>query len=287
MDAKELGKLELSRWLIAVYTDWLIIAMSFYMAYRINQWWVYIIAAFVIATRQHALAIMGHDGAHYLACKNRKINDLLTNIFCFWPFMLSVEGYRDFHFQHHRALGTSDDPELDARKGQAPLWDLPKKRLDILRECIKDMLGLRAHYFYHIYYYLTFKRNLSWQAILSPLIFSGLLLLICIFLKQYWIPILWFASLATFFQMIFNLRTWTEHIGIGETHRLEAPLWQEWIYLPHKTWLHWEHHKYPYVPCWKLKEVQKFHSEVPIISITQLFEFFETSKKIDSGELPE
>lgn len=284
---KELRSISLWRWLGAALFDWAVIAAAFYAAYRIKAWWGYIPAAFIIATRQHALAILGHDGTHYLACKNHRLNDLLSNVLCYWPFLMSVEGYRDFHFLHHRTTGTANDPELAARKDQAPLWDIPKSRRAIALEALKDILGLRAHYFSHIYYHLTFKRNLSKKAIAAPLIFSSAVILMLIYFQLHWAIFLWFISLGTFFMCFFNLRTWTEHIGTRGTHRLSAHWWQEWCYLPHKTWMHWEHHEYPYVPYWKLVEVRRLKPEPPIIPADELFKSFAAAKPVPSGVLPD
>lgn len=282
---KELRTVKLSRWLGAAMFDWLIIAAAFYLAHRVHAWWFYILAGCIIASRQHALAILGHDGAHYFACKNRRLNDILSNALCFWPFLITVEGYRDFHFLHHRTTGTVNDPELAARKGQAPLWDIPKSRLEIAREALKDILGFRGHYFGQIYYNLTFTRNLSKTTIAAPIVFSGFLVLCVLLSGQYWILPLWILPLGTFFQCFFNLRTWTEHIGSSGTHRLSARWWQRWFYLPHQTWMHWEHHEYPYVPYWNLEKVRLLNPDPPIIPVEELFKSFRTAKPTPSGTL--
>lgn len=52
-----------------------------------------------------------HEAAHHNLHPQRRRNDLLTNLLMGWLFGSSIEGYRRIHFQHHRALGTTEDSE--------------------------------------------------------------------------------------------------------------------------------------------------------------------------------
>ena len=79
----------------------------------------------VIAARQHALGTLGHDGAHRLICRNRVLNDLLANILCTWPLMSNLSGYRAFHFEHYRKVGTPDDPELIHKNNEWRILNVP------------------------------------------------------------------------------------------------------------------------------------------------------------------
>jgi fatty acid desaturase len=66
--------------------DWAIIILCFRLAYwslfetssLILRIVTLIPLIVVIAARQHALGILGHDGAHRLICRNRVLNDLLA-----------------------------------------------------------------------------------------------------------------------------------------------------------------------------------------------------------------
>ena len=53
-----------------------------------------------------------HEGAHYNLHPNRKINDLLTNLFASGIVGVDVERYRPIHFDHHRYLGSPADTEI-------------------------------------------------------------------------------------------------------------------------------------------------------------------------------
>jgi fatty acid desaturase len=52
-----------------------------------------------------------HEAAHYNVFPGRKANDVLTNALMGWVFGSSIALYRQIHFQHHRALGTTMDSE--------------------------------------------------------------------------------------------------------------------------------------------------------------------------------
>lgn len=52
-----------------------------------------------------------HEAAHHNLHPDRDRNDLLTNLVMGWLFGSSIQQYRKVHFQHHRALGTTEDSE--------------------------------------------------------------------------------------------------------------------------------------------------------------------------------
>ena len=63
------------------------------------------------------MGLLGHDATHRLAFKNRETNDWFGDLFVAWPLFIDIkEGYRPWHFAHHKFLGTRFDPELSYRK---------------------------------------------------------------------------------------------------------------------------------------------------------------------------
>ena len=58
------------------------------------------------------LQLFIHEGAHFNMAQHRENNDLLCNVLIAWMIGTSVQSYRPFHFQHHRALGQTDDSEM-------------------------------------------------------------------------------------------------------------------------------------------------------------------------------
>src|SRR5258706_10150001 len=104
----------IGRYLAAYAADWAIIVTAYMIAARAHHFIVYAAAIFVIGTRQHALGVLAHDGAHGLISRNRTVNRILTEIGA-WPLVVNVHGgYKEWHWEHHRELGTSDDPSSTA-----------------------------------------------------------------------------------------------------------------------------------------------------------------------------
>jgi fatty acid desaturase len=52
-----------------------------------------------------------HEAAHYNVLPNRRANDIATNVLMGWLYGSSIGTYREIHWQHHRALGTTMDSE--------------------------------------------------------------------------------------------------------------------------------------------------------------------------------
>jgi len=57
------------------------------------------------------LQLFIHEGAHFNFSAEKEKSDFLCNIFIAWLIGTSVQQYRAVHFQHHRALGRTDDSE--------------------------------------------------------------------------------------------------------------------------------------------------------------------------------
>ena len=108
--------------------------------------------------------------------------------------------------------------------------------------------------------------------VICQLSFVGAAVALCVLLKAAWIPILWFVSLGTIFWTIFRIRIWTEHVGTQGTHVLRPTALQKFIFLPHNTWCHYEHHEHPHVPCWALPSIR--HPATPTVTLRQLFASF-------------
>ena len=204
----------------------------------------------VIGSRQHALGILGHDGAHGHGIRNLKVNDFLTNLFCFWPIGMHLPVYRRFHFHHHKHIGTLDDPELITKYWSGPNWDLPVSMKLICFNFLIDLSGIG---------FLTYKRRLfkkkfidiflhknikntdhgakffntletEHKTIHAEIIFMIIAIGILAYYALWNVIILWFVSLLTAAFAFFRIRIWTEHLGTNETHRLKANWWQRMFF---------------------------------------------------------
>ena len=123
-------------------TEWGIIVLLFAVGYALDFILVWACVVVLLGSRQHALGVLAHDGAHRAAAKNRFVNDLATQVFCFWPLGVGIGGFRRFHFQHHRHFNTNLDPELQFKNhGGETLWKLPTTKVQIIGYFLLDLVG--------------------------------------------------------------------------------------------------------------------------------------------------
>lgn len=88
----------------------------------------------------HRIALMGHEASHYLLVPDRKWNDILAQLFCFFPIYATIDQYRWKHWEHHHH---PNDPERD------PNWGNGKAKAHFERFPMP-----RGKFFLH--YYLKF-----------------------------------------------------------------------------------------------------------------------------------
>lgn len=250
-------------WLWRALLDWLVILVSFYAFYRYPHPIVFIISLLIIGTRQHALSILGHDGGHRLISRNRFINDALAGVLGLWPLGTPLDGYRRFHFMHHRNVGTPDDPELIHKK-LIPQWKLPFRSLKVTSHLIMDFLGGAVP---HVGLIIYLTQPVAFRDTLGPLIMNLSFILVCIYFETWWILALWYGAIFTSFWAVFRMRVWTEHVGTEATHIISATWWQKLIFLPHNTWCHHEHHENTAVPCWALASLRDPQKEMDVASL--------------------
>lgn len=278
----ELEKPNFIKWVSYVMLDWLIIIVLMTVSFWIHYPVVYVLAIFFIGTRQHALSILGHDGAHLLASKNRKLNDWATCLFVFWPLGIGIGGYRKFHFTHHKTVGTIDDPELIHKASAAPKWDLPIRKKKHFIHLLKDIVGLSSLELLRL---IKFIKPISLSDKIGPVIWWLVIISILVHFEIYFPIILWFTSIISSFWAVFRLRVWIEHTGSENTHRVSANWWQKLIFAPHNSWCHYEHHLYATIPLYNLDKVRTFDKSKSIMSITELFKSYRFYPIISSGQV--
>lgn len=292
-----------ARWLLNVATDWGIIIGTFLAAAFFDTWFGYLVALLVIGTRQHALGVLGHDGAHWLIARNRFLNDWLAILFCYWPFFGSLDGFREYHYKHHRYLGTPQDPELQDKYWSAPTWDLPISSGRILSHIFLDLSGLGILFYKRRVFWHMMRNRQRRGALHSLDMFLsfwkkgsrtrsfGLVLFWCGVLSVFWaynilwVVALWVVAMVTSFLMSFKMRVLTEHLGTLGTHRFSYPLWYAFFFLPRNIGFHYEHHRYPSIPLWNLPKLRVvLDPQVPVQTVWNLFRWYRHSGFIPSGK---
>ena len=75
---------------LAIFNIWAQIALGFIIFSFFPSVLTFLVAALIIGTRQFALVVMMHDGAHNLISKNKKINDFISQWLCAYPMNLNL-----------------------------------------------------------------------------------------------------------------------------------------------------------------------------------------------------
>jgi fatty acid desaturase len=248
-------------WLTGISVNWVVIIAAMTLSIYVNHLVAYLLAVLVIGTRQHALAVMLHDATHFHVSRNKRLNDLLANLLIAWPIPFSASGYRRWHFQHHRTVGTDADPELMMYRMFGPKWSPDANRLKLF---VTDLIGLGSWELLVLWHDLLqwrpaepLRRRIEETVglIAWPLVMVGLGLVWLGWRDTLAVALLWYGAIFTSFFAVYRLRCYSEHIGSEWTHRLTKPaLWERLLYLPANTWMHWEHHSWPAIPLHQMQQ---------------------------------
>lgn len=115
---------------VALFRNWRI-------SHNLSWLWdlpILTVAVILIGAIQHRLAGLGHEAAHYSLVRNKFLNDLLADIFCFFPILGTVHFYRIFHLAHHQYTNDPErDPDLVSLGGSKMVDRFPMTRGEFIR----------------------------------------------------------------------------------------------------------------------------------------------------------
>jgi fatty acid desaturase len=245
---------------IAVLSDYGMILFSMALVVLIPNPAVIVLAILLIARQQHALAILVHEGAHYRLCSNRGLNDLLVHFLLAGPLLVSYEGYRRAHLDHHRFLMTKKDPDLVFVEG------FPMSKRSFVASIVPDFIGIT--YLYLLYHYgkkgLMHSRStvLFVLGMLPGVLFNLLLLGVLAAAGYAWLYLIcWLIPMFCVLPLLLHLRGICEHGGHCADANPMKSTWtvinrvQTFLIAPHNINYHMEHHKYPAVPHFNLPQL--------------------------------
>lgn len=231
----------------------------------------YLLAVWIIGTRQHGMAILMHDAAHGILFKNKRLNDFAGKWFLGAPYGGELEHYRKYHLVHHRYAQTDKDPDLSLsakfpvtsdslkRKFFRDLTGLTFLRIRIAaiqmaRGKLKPMEGMDA-----------FENTSSGPYLITNIIMFAILWALGVWWAYFG---LWLLPLMTVFWAVLRLRNISEH---AMTENSENPLrhartTKSNIFTRAFLAVYWvnyhvEHHAYMYVPCYNLPKLHKLFVE--------------------------
>ncbi|MBL8849218.1 MAG: fatty acid desaturase family protein [Planctomycetaceae bacterium] len=268
-DLRRLSELQPWRSLAHVAREWLLIAAPIPAVLALWQWnpiaggVAYVAAVIWIGARQHALAILMHEAAHYRLLPNRNLNDFFGELLLGWPLLISMRAYRWLHFAHHRSPNTHDDPDWMLRLNRD--WAFPKTRGELFTVLLRDLLALNLRdqlEFFGRYAYARGRKK-TWLDALAAVFFISLWS--SLFYFQLWIPFLlfWIVPMMTWLKVALRMRTIGEHYGVEYDHMLRQTrttypnLIERLLIAPLNIGYHLDHHLYPSVPFYHLPELHR------------------------------
>ena len=268
VDVKSYCKIQPHKAVASIAVQWLVIAGALGAAVWSGNPVVFVVAAFVIASRQHALGIIMHDATHYRLFGDRRWNDLASDLFCAFPLLMTTNRYRYYHLLHHRNVNTPEDPYWAFFQGLKD-WHWPKPLGQAASVFLRDLLGLTAHnemkmilrWGVFVNHFstrdepppLSLRERLSFYAFAAALLaglwaFDGWL---------YYLG-LWYVPMVLINMPFIRMRTVAEHIAIpGRTGddgtRHVNGTWLERVFIsPCNINYHVAHHLFAGVPQYNL-----------------------------------
>lgn len=251
---RDLSRPSALRWGRRALTTWAEIVGLIWLAGWVDRLEVYLLIGVLVGARQHALSLLAHDIVHYAAGPHRAVNDWLGQLLAFWPLYGPLDGYRAFHMKHHRTTGTAADPEHGFKRRTPDEWQTPLTWRRALAMTAGDLSGWNAGQLLELG---RLSPPRSTRDRLGPLVFWTVATAALIRAGCWWAGWYYWACYFTSYWAAFRWRAWFEHQGTDGTHRLEASPLLRWLILPHNTWLHYEHHAAPSVPCWNLPALRE------------------------------
>jgi fatty acid desaturase len=250
---------------LALAWQWLVIGLLVAAAIQSRHWLVWFIAIFLIAGRQHALGVIGHEGAHYRLSRNKQLNEFVADVFCWLPLMFCHRRWQYEHILHHKYVNTEDDPYLKDFRTYS-IWIWPKTPRQAWITLVRLVTGVEAK--------AILEPGLRWSIfgstpVLTPgdklraIVFYSLLATV-LTLSGGWLAflLLWIVPMVTWSLVFVHWRTVAEHRGldvtmdIGDTRHVDANWLERLTVAPLGINYHIDHHLFPSIPFYNLP---KFH----------------------------
>jgi fatty acid desaturase len=227
----------------------------------------------LMALAQQALFVLAHDAAHYRLFSSRALNDGVGRAVAS-VVGISMCSYRVVHRLHHNDLYGKTDPDTPLHGGY------PRGRRYLFKKLARDLTGVTAPKTYGYFFGApAIKTSADTQA--QPLDDTSPALRAAARADRWWVVgfqllapvaayafgilteylVLWVLPLLTVLQAVLRLRAIMEHGAVTDySSPLTAartnlgPRWLMAVLFPHYVHYHVEHHLYPAIPHYHLRE---------------------------------
>jgi fatty acid desaturase len=281
-EVRELSQISHWRSLAQGFIEWGWIGLAIVLAKWIDSIALYPLWVLLIGSRQHALAILMHDAAHGRVHPDRNWNDAIGELMFAWPLLISMRAYRRVHLAHHRHLQTPLDPDWKLWRKFSYYW-FPKNRSAVIGEIARFSLGFGAiqifgmlRHFFKLYVRpqdsrVTNESSAEATASLSRFILPlcGVAVLAGLITAVTWLDawttlvLYWVIPLLTATLGIQYVRGLAEHFisenggpeALSCSRSMSYSLLERILVAPLNVGYHLEHHLYPSVPFYRLKEL--------------------------------
>ena len=248
--------------IFALCLDWGLIVFGLSIFYYYPSALTFISAVILIGSRQFALAVLVHDGAHNLLFSNLKVNDFFSQWLCAYPIFQDNRVYRPYHLKHHRFTETKDDPDLAL---SAPF---PITKKSFLRKILRDLTGITGfrRYSQALLSILSTGGDTTYSKMkgiwfkIHGFIITNTLIFMAISISFHWSLyfLLWWLPAFTYYSLIIRIRNIAEHcVTSGSTDldntrtTLTNPI-VRFMMAPHRVNYHLEHHLFMMCPWYNL-----------------------------------
>ena len=298
-ELKALSTIDPARVARAIASSWAVLVAAVAVALTTSHWSVVLAAALVVGNRQYALLLLVHEASHLLFSRDRAWNDRLANWTCAYPVGITVERYREVHLEHHRHVGTEDDPDFDYYNGTLTpgglLWKIVAGALGV-----KGLLTVLFYFFPRLgarWHPSLRDRPTPQTTSLSQLAGiavtqAAILAVFALAGRPLLYGIVWLAPLLTLVPLANQLRTLAEHASLDGspiTRTVLTGAVGRVVLAPVLFFYHHEHHLHPSVPFYRLPDLHRrlresgHYDEPPAVLAPS---YTQTLTSLAHGEVP-
>lgn len=268
---RELSVVDNRRNALLLILQWVIGIAAVAVAIRFDSIPVYILSGLVIGSRIQCLAVLMHDACHGMLFTNRRINDLIGDLFVAYPLGFSIHLYRANHMHHHRHTNTMQDRDYRVQR-RDPDQHFPKNPAGMAWLFVRSVTGLNlyrmmrdsriwapfANFHNPGRFGYDYPLSLRIRYVVWAVLFYGLILA-----SPWRWQILGLLLIPQFlWANVFNrIRAIAEHNGVADERELNGTrtviptLLDRFLIAPFNVSYHLEHHLFPSVPWTNLKRL--------------------------------